>query len=134
MDPHLSILAVDYQAIAIYAAIIVVLLVLSAFFSMSETVYSSVSQAKLMTCIEENKKGARKALWLTENYDRVLSVILIMNNLVNIAISTLGLRIFLVLFENQSGWVDLLNTLVITLIVLNLLTEAISSIRAMFMI
>lgn len=118
MDPHLSILAVDYQAIAIYAAIIVVLLVLSAFFSMSETVYSSVSQAKLMTCIEENKKGARKALWLTENYDRVLSVILIMNNLVNIAISTLGLRIFLVLFENQSGWVDLLNTLVITLIVL----------------
>lgn len=120
MEPHLSIIAINYQPIIIYAVIIVVLLVLSAFFSMSETVYSSVSSAKLMTSIAKNKKGARKALWLSENFDKVLSVILIMNNLVNIAISTLGLRIFLILFENleNSGWVDVINTLVITLFVL----------------
>ena len=73
-----------------------------------------------MTSIEENRRGARKALWLNEHFDRVLSVILIGNNLVNIAISTLGLRIFLELFKNasESSWVDVVNTLVITLIVL----------------
>lgn len=85
---------------------------------MSESVYSMVSKAKLMTAIDDNKKGARKALWLVEHYERLLSVILIGNNLVNIAISTLGLRVFLMLFESNSAWVDVLNTGVITLIVL----------------
>lgn len=106
--------------ISIYAVIILVLLVFSAFFSKSEITFSSVSQAKLMTDIEDNKRGARKALWITENFERVLSVILIGNNLVNIGISTLGLRIFLELFLNntQSNWIDVLNTFAITLIVL----------------
>ncbi len=71
-----------------------------------------------MTLIDEEKKGSRKALWLTENFDKVLSVILIGNNLVNIAISTLGLRLFLGLFESDATWIDIVNTLVITLIVL----------------
>ena len=106
--------------ILIYAAIILVLLVLSSFFSMTEIVYSSVSEAKLMTSIDDNKKGARKALWITENFERVLSVILIGNNLVNIGISTLGLRIFLEIFANykEESWVDIVNTVVITVIVL----------------
>ncbi|MCR5741237.1 MAG: hemolysin family protein [Gammaproteobacteria bacterium] len=110
----------DYTKIIIYAAIILALLLGSSFFSKTEIVYSSVSQAKLKTFIEENKRGARKALWITENFDRVLSVILIGNNLVNIAIPTLGLRIFLEIFSAQggAGWIDVLNTIVITLIVL----------------
>ncbi len=106
--------------ILIYAAIILVLLILSSFFSMTEIVYSSVSEAKLMTSIDDNKKGARKALWITENFERVLSVILIGNNLVNIGISTLGLRIFLEIFSNykEASWVDIVNTVAITVIVL----------------
>lgn len=121
MNPPLgTILTINGTKVAIYAVIIVVLMIFSAFFSMSEIVYSSASQAKLMTSIEENKRGARKALWLTEHFERVLSVILIGNNLVNIAMSTLGLRIFLELFSGitTSSWIDIINTLVITLLVL----------------
>ena len=94
------------------------LLICSSFFSKSETVFSSVSKAKLMTYIDENKKGARKALWLADNFDKVLSVLLVGNNLVNIAISTLGLRLFLGLFEYDGSYVDVINTVAITIIVL----------------
>ena len=119
MDPHIcSLMAISWGRTSIYATIIIVLLVFSSFFSMSETVFSSVSKAKLMTLIDEDKKGARKALWLTENFDKVLSVLLVGNNLVNIAISTLGLRLFLGLFENDGSYVDVINTIAITLIVL----------------
>lgn len=121
MDVPLSFLAaISYEKIIIYAAIIIVLVIFSAFFSMMETVFSSIQTAKLMTDIEDEKRGSRKALWISENYDRVLSVILIGNNLVNIAISTLGLRMFLEIFVNyqEATWVDIVNTLAITVFVL----------------
>ena len=99
MDPYFSSIiyaeSFDWISTLIYSVIIIILLVFSAFFSKCETVFSCASKAKLMTLVDENQKGARKALWLSENYDRVLSVILVGNNLVNIAISTLGLRLFL---------------------------------------
>ncbi|MBP5343314.1 HlyC/CorC family transporter [bacterium] len=121
MDPHLSIIlfsSVNWVNTSIYLSIIIVLLIFSSFFSKCETVFSSVSKAKLMTLVDENKKGARKALWLSENYDEVLSVILVGNNLVNIAISTLGLRLLLGLFLTDASWVDIVNTILITIIVL----------------
>ena len=121
MEVPLSLLAaISYNKIIIYAAIILVLVIFSAFFSMMETVFSSIQTAKLMTDIEDEKRGSRKALWISENYDRVLSVILIGNNLVNIAISTLGLRMFLEIFVNyqEASWVDIVNTFAITVFVL----------------
>ena len=121
MEVPLSFLAaISYNKIIIYGLIILVLVIFSAFFSMMETVFSSIQSAKLMTDIEDEKRGARKALWITENYDRVLSVILIGNNLVNIAISTLGLRMFLEIFVNyqEASWVDIVNTFAITIFVL----------------
>ena len=119
MDPLIcSIMAINWGATSIYAAIIITLLFCSSFFSKSETVFSSVSKAKLMTFIDENKKGARKALWLADNFDKVLSVLLVGNNLVNIAISTLGLRLFLGLFELDGSYVDVINTIAITVVVL----------------
>ena len=119
MDPLIcNILAINWGITSIYAGIIILLLICSSFFSNSETVFSSVSKAKLMTYIDENKKGARKALWLADNFDKVLSVLLVGNNLVNIAISTLGLRLFLGLFEYDGSYVDVINTVAITIIVL----------------
>ncbi len=119
MDPLIcNILAINWGITSIYAGIIILLLICSSFFSKSETVFSSVSKAKLMTYIDENKKGARKALWLADNFDKVLSVLLVGNNLVNIAISTLGLRLFLGLFEYDGSYVDVINTVAITIIVL----------------
>ena len=122
MDPYFSSIiyaeSFDWISTLIYSVIIIILLVFSAFFSKCETVFSCASKAKLMTLVDENQKGARKALWLSENYDRVLSVILVGNNLVNIAISTLGLRLFLGLFETDASWIDVVNTVVITILVL----------------
>ena len=119
MDPHiLSIENINLTSTIIYASIIIVLIIFSGFFSKCETVFSSASRAKLITYIEENKKGSRKALWIIDNYNIVLSVILIGNNIVNIAISTLGLRLFLGLFLTDANWVDVVNTLCITLVVL----------------
>lgn len=122
MDPYFSSIiyaeSFDWISTLIYSVIIIILLVFSAFFSKCETVFSCVSKAKLMTLVDENQKGARKALWLSDNYDRVLSVILVGNNLVNIAISTLGLRLFLGLFESDASWIDVVNTIAITILVL----------------
>ena len=120
LDPLIwTILTVPYKTIIIYSVIILVLLVCSSFFSMCETVYSTVQEAKLRSQIEEGNKSARKALWISEHFDRVLSVILIGNNLVNIAMSTLGLRLFLTIFSyTEASWVDIINTVLITLLVL----------------
>lgn len=120
LDPLICLeTSLDYKSIIIYSVIILVLLVFSAFFSMSETVYSTVSQAKLRTKIEEGSKGARKALWLSERFDKLITTILIGNNLVNIAMSTLGLRLFLTIFSfSQASWIDILNTVIITVVVL----------------
>ncbi len=120
LDPLIWVtLTVPYKTIIIYSVIILVLLVFSSFFSMCETVYSTVQEAKLRSQIEEGNKSARKALWISEHFDRVLSVILIGNNLVNIAMSTLGLRLFLTIFSyTEASWVDIINTVLITLLVL----------------
>ena len=119
MDPLIrNFMAINWGMTSIYAGIIILLLFCSSFFSKSETVFSSVSKAKLMTYIDENRKGSRKALWLADNFDKVLSVLLVGNNLVNIAISTLGLRLFLGLFSSDGSYVDVINTVAITIIVL----------------
>ena len=63
--------------------LMLVMIVLSAFFSMSETAFSSTSQVKLKVEVENRKKGAKKALQLSENFEKVLTTLLIGNNLVN---------------------------------------------------
>lgn len=69
--------------------LIVVLLVLSAFFSASETAYSSVNVLRLRTMSEDGNKRAKKALRNAGQFNKLIATILIGNNLVNIAISSL---------------------------------------------
>ena len=66
-----------------------VLLFLSAFFSASETSFTSVNMIRIRNMAEEGNAKAATAVKLAENYDRTLSTILIGNNLVNIAMSSL---------------------------------------------
>ena len=88
---------------------------LSGFFSASETAYLSLSRIRLKTREEEGSANAGLALRLHEEYDRLISVILIGNNLVNIA----GTAIATVLF---TGWLGPMgptaSTVVMTLLVL----------------
>ena len=70
--------------------IMAVCLLMSAYFSATETAFSTLSKTKLKTMIEKGNKRASLALRLSENYDRLLSTILIGNNLVNILLSSIA--------------------------------------------
>lgn len=74
----------------IYFIAIIVLVSLSAFFSASEMSFSSTNKLRLENMVEDEVKGAKLALKVAEKFDDALSAILIGNNLVNIAMSSIG--------------------------------------------
>ncbi len=92
----------DPYDITKYVVIIVVLIILSAFFSATETAYSSLNRARLKIRADSGKKSAALAYRLSDDYDRLLSTILIANNLVNILIATLSAMFFAKLITSQS--------------------------------
>ena len=99
--------------------VMVVLVVLSAFFSSAETAFSSLNQVKLKSMLgEEGKKTKRikMALSLSEEYDVVLSTILIGNNLVNIACTAISTIVFTGIYGESLG--TTLSTIIMTIIVL----------------
>ena len=95
---------------------IIVLLVLSAFFSSTETSYSCASRIKLRALASSGNKRAKKVLDLAEDkYDELISSILIGNNIVNITMATLGTLFFAkILASNPAADSTLISTVVIT--------------------
>jgi CBS domain containing-hemolysin-like protein len=93
---------------------LLVLLCFSAFFSASETAFSSLNRIKLKHMAEKNRR-ARLALKLLDIYDRMLSSVLIGNNIVNIASSALATVLFVELFGAKGVSIA---TVVMTLLVL----------------
>ncbi len=93
------------------------LLVGSAYFSASETAFSTVNQIRLKSLADNKVKGARRAIYITERYDKMLSTILIGNNLVNISLTTICASIFGQLIANAS-LANVLNTVIMTILVL----------------
>ncbi len=65
-------------------------LLMSAYFSATETAFSTMSKTKLKALVEKGNKRALRALALSEKYDRLISTILIGNNVVNILLSSLA--------------------------------------------
>lgn len=96
---------------------IALLLVCSAFFSSSETAYSTANSIRMRNFADEKVKGARKAVWIMEHYDKTLSTILVGNNLVNIASTTIAAYVFALLISNPT-LANILNTVVMTVVVL----------------
>lgn len=96
--------------------LIVVLIVLSAFFSSCEIAYSSVNKIKLKKKVSDGNKEATKAMEIVNNYSEVLSTILVGNNLVNIAVSSLATMVAVAYLGEEMG--SLLATIVATIIVL----------------
>ena len=97
---------------------LIVLILVSAFFSMSETVFSSVNVIRLKTNIEDGKTGSKKALWITEHFDLTITTILVGNNLANIALTTISVSFFRTVFVNNPEFINVVNTIAITIIVL----------------
>ncbi len=92
------------------------LIILSGFFSASETAFSSVNLIRLKNATDEGKRGAKKALYTAENFDKTLSAVLIGNNLVNMSAASLATLIAIDLFGQGSG--PIIGTIVLTIIVL----------------
>lgn len=96
---------------------IVVLIVMSSFFSSSETAYSSVNTIRMKSLADDNVKGARKAVYICENYKKTLATILVGNNLVNIACTTICAFLFGRAIVNPTV-ANIVNTVVMTIVIL----------------
>ena len=100
----------------VLAVIIVIMICLSAFFSAIETAISSANTIRLKNNAENGDKKAKRTLKAIKNYDKAITTILIGNNIVNIACSSLATVLFIRLISEKSG--PLVSTVVITLLVL----------------
>ena len=112
MDPEHSVIDAAFW---ITCGSILLLLILSAFFSGSETALTAASRGKLKSRAEKGEKGAERALKITENNERLIGSVLLGNNLVNILAASLATALFTRVF-GESGVA--LATLVMTLLVL----------------
>ena len=105
----------DPQSIAMIVAL-VVLVCFSAYFSASETAFTSLNRIRMRSKAESGDTRAALALRLSEDYDRFLSTILIGNNIVNISASTVGTVLFTKHIGDAYG--PLVSTIVLTAVVL----------------
>ena len=106
------------QNIAIYVIILVALLILSAFFSATETAFTSLNRTRLKLLADDGKKSAKKALKHADNYDRLLYTILIGNNIVNLTLATISTLLFRSIITNSESLSATLSTIISTIAVL----------------
>ena len=98
-----------------YLTIMVVCLILSSFFSATETAFSAMNTTKLKTLAEKGNKNAALVCKLDEQYSRLISTVLIGNNIVNIAMASVGTVLFTLKFGDMGAT---LSTIVVTIVVL----------------
>ena len=91
------------------------LVIMSAYFSATETAFSSLNKTRLKTLIEKGNKRAELTYNLSENYDKLISTILIGNNIVNIAVASIGTVLFVKYYGDMGATIS---TIVITVAVL----------------
>ena len=94
---------------------LIILILLSAYFSATETAYSSLNRIKIKNLANDGNKKAQLTLELCEKYDKLLSSILIGNNIVNILSTSLATALFVAYFPKNGV---ALSTVVMTVIVL----------------
>ena len=90
-------------------------LILSAYFSATETAFSSANSTRLKTLAEKGSKKAKLACKLLEHYDKLLSTILIGNNIVNILMASIGTVLFVRHYGDAGATIS---TVVVTVVVL----------------
>lgn len=97
-------------------AVLVVLVILSAFFSATETAFTSLNRIRLKSKADGGNKRAALALRMVDDYDNLLSTILVGNNIVNLSASSLATILFTEGLKLRNGAV--ISTVVITVVVL----------------
>ncbi|MGN1410492.1 MAG: HlyC/CorC family transporter, partial [Eubacteriales bacterium] len=86
------------------------------FFSAAETAFSSLNKIRLKMMADEGNRRAALAYSMTENFDKLLSTVLIGNNIVNIASTSLATILFMEIFGSKNG--PTISTVVMTVLVL----------------
>ena len=104
----------DSSSISMIVAI-VLLVTMSAYFSATETAFSCMNKIRMKSRAESGDRRALLAMDLAEDYDRLISTILIGNNIVNITASTVGTVLFTKLYE---AYGPTISTVVLTVVVL----------------
>lgn len=94
---------------------VVILVMCSAYFSATETAFTSLNTIRMKTWAENGDKRAARALAVGEDYDKLLSSILIGNNIVNITATTISTLLFTKIFVTYGATIS---TVVITIVVL----------------
>ncbi len=103
------------SSIPVMIGALLCLVVMSGFFSATETAFTSLNLVRLKTKVDAGSKRAAKTMALAEDYDRLLSTILIGNNIVNIIATTVSTLLFSKLCGSYG---PMISTLVLTMVIL----------------
>ena len=98
--------------------IVLCCIIMSAYFSATETAFSTFNRIRMKTMAEDGNKRAAKVIKLADNYDTLISTILIGNNIVNILASSLATVLFIKWLQGNESLATTLSTIVMTVIVL----------------
>lgn len=101
---------------SILIIIIIICITFSSYFSATETAFSSFNRIRMKNLADKGNKKAKQALALQENYDVLISTILIGNNIVNILSASLATLVFVRYLGNETG--ATVSTIVTTIVVL----------------
>lgn len=101
-----------------YIIIILICLLFSAFFSATETAFASYSHTRIRTMAEDGNNKAKRVMELDNKFDKVLSTLLIGNNIVNILASSLATLLFIGWIKGDADTASMVSTIVMTIVVL----------------
>lgn len=96
--------------------IILFCIVMSAYFSATETAFSTLNKTRIKALADKGSKRAKKVLKIADDFDGMLSTILIGNNIVNILSASLATILFVHWIDDKSG--PTVSTVVMTIVVL----------------
>lgn len=105
------------MSIPLYVVCIVILCFFSSYFSATETAFSSLNKIRIKNLAADGNKKAALVLKLSDNFDSLISTILVGNNIVNITATTLSGLLFALLIASE-GLASTVSTIVMTVIVL----------------
>ena len=101
-----------------YLVIIIACVIMSAYFSATETAFSTFNRIRIKNLAEKGDKKAALALKISENYDSLISTILIGNNIVNILAASLSTLFFTGLIKSNPDLAATVSTVALTLVIL----------------
>ena len=97
---------------------LVILVLLSAFFSGTETAFTSFNKTRMKTLAQDGNKRAKAVMDVEDRYEKFLSTILVGNNIVNISASTISTLFFTAFIKGNQSLAATVSTAVMTVIIL----------------